>query len=64
MADILELKKMLQWIMVVSLDKRVFVFYISKVDFLGPSLQTLLDIAESFQYYTSLLSQSPHLFSS
>ena len=42
--------------------QEIFVVYISEVDFLGPSLQTLLDSAESFQYYTSLLSQSPHLF--
>ena len=42
--------------------QELFAIYISEVDFLGPSLQTLLDIAETFQYYTSLLSQSLHLF--
>ena len=43
-------------------EQELFAIYISEVDFLGPSLQTLLDIAETFQYYTRLLSQSLHLF--
>lgn len=45
-------------------EQELFAIYISEVDFLGPSLQTLLDIAETFLVLQSVCSLNPFIFSS